>query len=80
MMSFELKKGKQGGIDFMNKLKMCIRTVSLGTAETILCHPASMTHYAIPKEEKPARPQRLGALGTLQEGALREGLPGLWQT
>ena len=52
MMSFELKKGKQGGIDFMNKLKMCIRTVSLGTAETILCHPASMTHYAIPKEEK----------------------------
>ena len=52
MMSFELKNGKQAGIDFMNKLKMCIRTVSLGTAETILCHPASMTHYAIPKEEK----------------------------
>jgi methionine-gamma-lyase len=52
MMSFELKKGKQGGIDFMNKLKMCVRTVSLGTAETILCHPASMTHYHIPKEEK----------------------------
>jgi methionine-gamma-lyase len=52
MMSFELKNGKQAGIDFMNKLKMCLRTVSLGTAETILCHPASMTHYAIPKEEK----------------------------
>jgi len=52
MMSFELKKGKQADIDFMNKLKMCVRTVSLGTAETILCHPASMTHYAIPKEEK----------------------------
>ncbi len=52
MMSFELKNGKQAGIDFMNKLKMCIPTVSLGTAETILCHPASMTHYAIPKEEK----------------------------
>ena len=52
MMSFELKNGKQGGIQFMNKLKMCIRTVSLGTAETILCHPASMTHYHIPKEEK----------------------------
>ena len=52
MMSFELKNGKQAGINFMNKLKMCIRTVSLGTAETILCHPASMTHYHIPKEEK----------------------------
>ena len=52
MMSFELKNGRQAGIDFMNKLNMCIRTVSLGTAETILCHPASMTHYHIPKEEK----------------------------
>ena len=52
MMSFELKNGKQAGVDFMNKLKMCVRTVSLGTAETILCHPASMTHYAIPEEER----------------------------
>ena len=52
MMSFELKKGRQGGIEFMNKLQMCIRTVSLGTAETILCHPASMTHYHIPATEK----------------------------
>lgn len=52
MMSFELIKGKQGGIDFMNKLQMCIRTVSLGTAETIICHPASMTHYHIPPREK----------------------------
>lgn len=52
MLSFELKDGMQAAIDFMNKLSMCIRTVSLGTAESILCHPGSMTHYAIPKEEK----------------------------
>jgi methionine-gamma-lyase len=52
MMSFELKKGFQGGIDFMNKLKMCVRTVSLGTCDTLLSHPASMTHYSVPKEEK----------------------------
>jgi methionine-gamma-lyase len=52
MLSFELKEGLQGGIDFMNKLKMCIRTVSLGTCDTLLCHPASMTHYSVPKEEK----------------------------
>lgn len=52
MMSFELKKGKQGGIDFLNKLQLCIRAVSLGTAETILSHPASMTHYCVPKEER----------------------------
>lgn len=52
MLSFELKKGLQGGIDFMNKLKMCVRTVSLGTCDTLLSHPASMTHYSVPKEEK----------------------------
>lgn len=52
MLSFELKKGLQGGIDFMNKLKMCVRTVSLGTCDTLLSHPASMTHYSIPKEER----------------------------
>jgi methionine-gamma-lyase len=52
MLSFELKKGMQGGIDFMNKLQMCVRTVSLGTCDTLLSHPASMTHHGVPKEEK----------------------------
>ena len=52
MLSFELKKGLQGGIEFMNKLKMCIRTVSLGTVDTLLCHPASMTHFGVPKEQR----------------------------
>jgi len=52
MLSFELKTGLQGGINFMNKLKMCTRTVSLGTCDTLLSHPASMTHYSVPKEEK----------------------------
>ena len=52
MLSFELKKGLQGGIDFMNKLKMCVRTVSLGTCDTLLSHPASMSHAGIPKEAR----------------------------
>ena len=52
MMSFELKKGFQGGVDFMNKLKMCTRTVSLGTCDTLLCHPASMTHFSVPREAR----------------------------
>jgi methionine-gamma-lyase len=52
MLSFELKGGLKSGIDFMNKLKMCVRTVSLGTCDTLLSHPASMTHYSVPKEEK----------------------------
>jgi len=52
MLSFELKNGLQAGIGFMNKLKMCIRTVSLGTCDTLLSHPASMSHAGIPKEQR----------------------------
>jgi methionine-gamma-lyase len=50
MLSFELKDGLRAGINFMNKLRMCTRTVSLGTCDTLLSHPASMTHYGVPKE------------------------------
>jgi methionine-gamma-lyase len=50
MLSFELKDGLKAGINFMNKLRMCTRTVSLGTCDTLLSHPASMTHYGVPKE------------------------------
>jgi methionine-gamma-lyase len=52
MLSFELKGGLKAGINFMNKLKMCVRTVSLGTCDTLLSHPASMTHYSVPKEAR----------------------------
>jgi len=52
MMSFEVKGGLQSGIDFMNKLQMCVRTVSLGTCDTLLSHPASMTHYGVAKEQR----------------------------
>mgnify|MGYP002783473642 FL=1 len=36
----------------MNALQMCLRTVSLGTCDTLLCHPASMTHYGVGREER----------------------------
>ena len=52
MLSFELKKGLDGCIQFMNRLKMCVRTVSLGTCDTLLSHPASMTHHGVGKEQR----------------------------
>ena len=52
MLSFELRGGLQAGIECMNRLKMCVRTVSLGTVDTLLSHPASMTHYSVPKEQR----------------------------
>lgn len=52
MMSIELKEGLNGGVQMMNRLKLCTRTVSLGTCDTLLCHPASMTHAGVPKEQR----------------------------
>jgi methionine-gamma-lyase len=52
MLSFELKGGLNAGIKFMNKLQMCLRTVSLGTVDTLLSHPASMTHYGVGAEQR----------------------------
>jgi methionine-gamma-lyase len=52
MLSFEHKDGLQGGIRFMNKLQFCTRTVSLGTCDSLLCHPASMTHYGVKPEDR----------------------------
>jgi methionine-gamma-lyase len=52
MLSFELKDGFEAGVACMNRLQLCTRTVSLGTVDTLLCHPASMTHYIVPKEER----------------------------
>ena len=52
MLSFELKDGLQAGIQCMDNLRMCTRTVSLGTCDTLLSHPASMTHRSVPKEQR----------------------------
>jgi methionine-gamma-lyase len=52
MLSFELKGGLEAGIKLMDHLKMCTRTVSLGTVDTLLSHPASMTHFGVPKEQR----------------------------
>ena len=52
MLSFELKGGFDAGVACMNRLQFCTRTVSLGTVDTLLCHPASMTHFIVPKEQR----------------------------
>jgi methionine-gamma-lyase len=52
MLSFEMKDGLQAGKNFIDKLQMCVRAVSLGTCDTLLSHPASMTHYGVPKEKR----------------------------
>ncbi len=52
MIAFELSGGIEAGRTAMNKLKMIQRAVSLGDAETLIQHPASMTHSTYSPEER----------------------------
>lgn len=52
MMSFELKGGLDAGKRFIDRLQMCVRAVSLGTVDTLVSHPASMSHYGVSREER----------------------------
>lgn len=52
MMSFELKGGLDAGRHFINRLKMCTRAVSLGTVDTLVSHPASMSHAGLSREDR----------------------------
>ena len=52
MIAFEIDGGMRGGIQFMNALKLVQRAVSLGDAETLIQHPASMTHSTYTPEER----------------------------
>lgn len=52
LLSFELKGGLEAGKKCIDRLQMCVRAVSLGTVDTLISHPASMTHYSVPKEER----------------------------
>ncbi len=52
MMSFELKGGLEAGKKFINKLQMCTRAVSLGTCDTLISHPASMTHFGVAEADR----------------------------
>ena len=52
MIAFELKGGISAGRQMMNRLQMIARAVSLGDAETLIQHPASMTHSTYTPEER----------------------------
>ncbi|MEO0231537.1 MAG: aminotransferase class I/II-fold pyridoxal phosphate-dependent enzyme [candidate division WOR-3 bacterium] len=51
MLSFIIKGGKEKGIKFLNSLRICTLAVSLGAVETLVEHPASMTHSTYTEDE-----------------------------
>ena len=55
MISFELKGGIPAGTTVMNNVKLCSLAESLGAVETMITHPATMTHVDVPAEERHAR-------------------------
>lgn len=54
MVAFELKGGLAAGLRFMDALSLVTRAVSLGDAETLAQHPASMTHSTYTPEQRRA--------------------------
>ena len=52
VMSYELKGGIAAGKKFIDQLQMCVRAISLGTVDTLVSHPASMSHMSVAKEER----------------------------
>lgn len=52
ILAFELKGGFEAGKTLLNNVKMVALAVSLGDAETLIQHPASMTHSPYTKEER----------------------------
>jgi methionine-gamma-lyase len=49
MLSFELKGGLEAGIACMNRIRFCTLAPTLGDADTLILHPASMSHLNIPR-------------------------------
>ena len=52
MISFELKGGHSAGEKMMNNVNLATLAVSLGDVDTLIQHPASMTHAPVPREER----------------------------
>lgn len=60
-LSFELHGGKEEAQGFLNKLQFISIAVSLGDTETLIQHPATMTHAVIPYDQR----QRMGIRDSL---------------
>lgn len=56
MLSFEVKGGYKAGKKLMNSVKVATLAVSLGNVDTLIQHPASMTHSSVP----PTLRQKMG--------------------
>ena len=54
LIAFEVAGGVEAGVRLMNAVGLCTLAENLGAAETIITHPASMTHADVPPEQRAA--------------------------
>ena len=54
LIAFEIEGGVEAGIRLMNNVRLCALAENLGSAETLITHPASMTHADVPPEQRRA--------------------------
>lgn len=54
MLCFGVKNGLEGGRTVMNHVRLITLAVSLGGVDSLIEHPASMTHASVPREEREA--------------------------
>ena len=54
LIAFEIDGGVEAGIRLMNSVKLCALAENLGSAETLITHPASMTHADVPPAQRQA--------------------------
>ncbi len=52
MLSFELKGGYQAGVSLLNRVRLCALVANLGSVDTLIQHPASMTHFKTAPEDR----------------------------
>ncbi len=55
MVSFVLTGPQERALDFAHRMQYFSLAESLGGVESLICHPARMTHGSIPKEERERR-------------------------
>src|SRR5439155_23863128 len=55
MISISIKGGKESALKFMTRTKLFSLAESLGGVESLVCHPATMTHASIPVDIRLAR-------------------------
>ena len=52
MIAFEVKGGVDAGVRFINALELCSLAENLGSVQTLVTHPVSMTHADVPVEQR----------------------------